>query len=117
MKLSTPWSLDMALEFFRDVEAALAPAGWHAAIAGSVPREGSSEKDLDLVVFPHCRGERRPNAAALGRLYDALEVAGARRLLDVSAVRQGRRWKASGDQKHVEVWVARERRIDLLVLS
>ena len=113
----TPWTLDMALEFFRDVEPVLAHVGWHAAIAGGVPLTGESEKDLDLVVFPHKRGERRPNKTEIARLHAALRSAGAEQLFDVVSVRTGRRWQASGDQKHVEIWLAKGRRVDILVLS
>jgi hypothetical protein len=56
------WTLELAIAFARQIEAILCrstdhPTTWsHVGLSGGVLRNGSSGKDLDLVIFPHTSG-------------------------------------------------------------
>lgn len=47
------WTLESGIEVCRVVEALLDPAGFHCALGGGVMKKGSSQKDLDIFVYPH----------------------------------------------------------------
>jgi len=47
------WTIEDALSLSRELEATAAVNGFHVGITGSVLRDGFSDKDLDIVVFPH----------------------------------------------------------------
>lgn len=49
---STPWSFDEALEVIRELAPLLAKHGWGVGLTGSVLLKGSSDNDLDLIVYP-----------------------------------------------------------------
>lgn len=42
-----------AVALIRLMEPILAAAGYHAALAGSVLIKGGSEKDTDIIIYPH----------------------------------------------------------------
>ena len=112
------WEQDLAIELFRDLEPMLALVGWHAALGGSVMLKGRSAKDLDVVVYPHRRGLRRPSRKQLAWLHDACTKAGMHQIRTAARLKRMPQWRESGDQKHVEIWSARGgRRVDLFVLS
>lgn len=120
MALDRPnkWTLDMGVELVRDVEPHLADAGWHVALTGGVLYRGSSNHDLDFVVFPHQRRtDGRPTRAALKKMRAALRRGGM--LPSHSAAWVRRDWRRRGirDRKHVEVWFGKGRRVDVIVLS
>ena len=46
------------LKIARDMERQLAPKGVHVALAGSVMYAGTSNKDLDLILYPRKRKTR-----------------------------------------------------------
>jgi hypothetical protein len=108
------WTLERGIELARKLEPLLAEVGWHVALAGSVLRDGKSDKDLDLIVYPHLRkNSARPGYRAMRK---ALMRAG---MWPVSSRREVRKhWRAAGskDQKWVEVWAANGR-VDIFVLS
>lgn len=111
------WDFVSGLEWARDIETALVPAGWHCALAGSVLHRGSSTHDLDLVVFPHER-ETGVSDRQLRKLADALRGLRMTRKRTVRQIHRYWRTKGSHDCKHVETWqTPNGRRIDLLVLS
>jgi hypothetical protein len=47
------WTLEEGIKFARKLELDLAPLGYHCAITGSVLYKGRSEKDLDIMIYPH----------------------------------------------------------------
>ncbi len=115
MKDQPMWTLESGLEFARALEAELAKAGWHCAIAGSVMRLGASVKDLDLVVFPN---RSPPGEFAQQSRRKVLNDFGLE--IRRTARQMHAHWttKGSNDLKHVEVWWDKHgRRIDILVLS
>lgn len=46
-------TLDLALTAIRELEPKLAEIGYHSALTGGVLYRGSSEKDIDVVIYPH----------------------------------------------------------------
>lgn len=47
------WAREDAVELLSKFEAFLAKQGYHCALGGSVLYRGNSEKDLDVIVYPH----------------------------------------------------------------
>lgn len=109
------WTLDRALKLVREIQPHTAAVGWHCALAGSVLIRGSSNKDLDIVCFPH-----NVNTGLLADLEKALRSAGLQRFRTASVMVEGWRKAGSTDSKHVSVWYQsgrRSRRIDIIVPS
>lgn len=52
------WELEKAVEVVRWLEARLSAHGYHCALTGGVIFKGSSEKDLDIIIYPHTKGEK-----------------------------------------------------------
>ena len=46
-------TLEDAVRVLRIVEAEVAPLGWHAALGGSTIVQGHSQKDIDIILYPH----------------------------------------------------------------
>ena len=111
------WSFGTGLSTVRQVEEILEPIGWHAALAGGVMKRGRSEHDLDIIIYPHCRrrgGSARPNIRLVRR---ALLRAGWTQGMSRDALTCKWRSRGSLDDKWVEVWFTKGRRVDLIVLS
>jgi predicted nucleotidyltransferase len=91
--------LDDAIDMVRNIEAALAPIGYHIGLRGSVLIEGESENDLDIVVYPHNSTNRAEFAlhCTLGRL-------GMRLVRTVEQSHEHWRRKGSTDEKRIEIW-------------
>lgn len=107
------WTLDEAVELVRDIWDECAAAGWHLAITGGVLYRGESDKDLDLVAYPH-----NSEDADIDDLYDCLCLLGWR--LRSQAQTTATYWRKSGstDCKHVEVWRTVDgRRVDVIAPS
>lgn len=54
------WTRDIALEVLKSLEDFLAKHGFHCALGGSVMYRGDSEKDLDVIVYPHNKDSHMP---------------------------------------------------------
>lgn len=107
------WRRCAAVIFLRDVvQPAIEVAGWHCALAGGVLFRGQSSHDLDVVVYPH-----NSESASLDKLRGALEAAGLRQSHSVDRLHTIWRAKGSTDHKHVEIWMWRGRRVDIIVPS
>ncbi len=104
------WTLAAATDFMRDMEQAVAPH-YHVALTGSVLQKGQSQKDLDMIVYPHTSRRRRP-----AEIRKLLKKAGLRQLFDRAAVTAGWRKRGGTDNKHVEVWHFRGHRVDVIFL-
>lgn len=46
-------TLNQAIELVREVEEHIAPSGFHTALTGGCLYRGSSEKDIDVVIYLH----------------------------------------------------------------
>jgi hypothetical protein len=47
------YTLQDAFAIVQSIEPALAGIGYHAAIGGSLAYRGSSDKDIDIIIYPH----------------------------------------------------------------
>lgn len=46
-------TLDDAIRICREMEELLKPIGYHCGLTGSTLYKGRSEKDVDIIVYPH----------------------------------------------------------------
>lgn len=46
-------TIEEALKFIRTLEEKVKPYGFHCGLTGSVLYKGYSEKDLDIIIYPH----------------------------------------------------------------
>jgi hypothetical protein len=90
----------------------LRTAGFGVGLGGSVLTKGSSDKDLDLIVFPLNASDFSLDAAR-----GTFLVAGMQLLWNRYEI--ARFWSDAGssDTKHVEVWAYENRRVDVFFLS
>lgn len=70
------WTLGTGVAFAQQVEKILGPLGFHCALGGSVLHKGESEKDLDIFVYPHRRGDGAAPDALISALKSGLAVSG-----------------------------------------
>lgn len=104
------WDLDDALFLVRWLGEKLAPY-FGVGMTGSVLHEGGSKNDLDIILFPY--STTRPALPA----DELLVSAGLERRFTAAEVREGWRRKGSTDEKHVEVWTWRGKRVDIFFLQ
>lgn len=104
------WDLALGLQIVRKIERIAALHGAHVALGGGVMKRGRSTHDLDVVLFPH----NGPNGFHYEALVEALAAVGITRWRTVAQVH--RHWRSIGatDDKHVEVFAWRNRRIDII---
>lgn len=109
------WTLDEGVKFVRTVRIPFAQAGYGVGLGGSLVYRGSRTKDLDLLVFPL----RSTNGVVhLDPVRSVLVAVGLTLVHDWQFVREEwRRNFGSEDQKCVEVWDYRGRRVDVFVLT
>jgi len=106
------WNLDQAISTVKKIEEILSPVGFHAGLTGSVLIKDKSDKDIDVIVYPHCSGN-----SDITQAYKALRDAGFTR--KVSRAKVAHFWEKAGskDSKHVEVWNTEDdKRIDIFFL-
>ena len=104
------WELNQSIIFVRELQQVIKQAGWSVCLHGSVLYAGSSTKDLDLLVFPHCMID-----ADVNKLFATLESFGMKRTITREQVLDGWRKLGSIDVKWVEVWEYENKRVDLFV--
>jgi hypothetical protein len=106
------WRIEEALDFCQTVESAVVPAGFHVGLRGGVLLRGSSDHDLDLVIYPH--DSTRANFA---KLREALHSIGMFQLESVEVTHA--RWRSRGcsDEKMIELWELGKRKIDILFVG
>lgn len=66
------WDLTEAVQLCRSIEQVAHLYGCHVALAGSVLYRGSSNKDLDIICYPH----QAPKPIDIQGFQDALGAAG-----------------------------------------
>ncbi len=53
-------TLEKGIELCREIEDKLKKIGYHCGLTGSILYKGSSEKDVDLIVYPHKVSKQLP---------------------------------------------------------
>lgn len=110
-KVDYHWTLAEAVVFAQHLQPFVVGEGYHVGILGSVLTKGESQKDLDILLYPHTTA-----MVDLEALYEAMEEAGMHRIVPFANVCRVRAQVDSFDTKHVEVWEHRMRRIDVFFL-
>jgi hypothetical protein len=102
------WTLTEGIEVCRELEAALAP-DYHVALGGGVLHKGESNKDLDVLIYPH-----KTYHYSVAAVRALLVNAGWQLLVHADEVRE--KWREAGnkDEKLVDVWRYRKRRVDVI---
>jgi hypothetical protein len=106
------WTLDAAVEFFRMLWDELEPLGYYVGLTGSVVTKGRSFHDLDIIIYP-ASTKRRDHAV----LLEGLKKAGMKLLFEREVVVKAWRRRGSDDEKHIEVWDYKGKRVDIFFLS
>lgn len=57
IKKTPMWTLTQAIEVMKRLEVVLAENGAHCALGGSILYRGTSDKDLDIIIYPHNKNE------------------------------------------------------------
>lgn len=100
------WTRETAFEFLTNLETFLSANGYHCALGGSVMYRGSSDKDLDVIVYPHIREDCPPVHELWQRLIGHLSPTKSH--LSKGSCRDG---------KDVRVMLVGDRRIDFFFLK
>jgi hypothetical protein len=98
--------------FVRALSDVLKFAGWEVALGGSVLKMGRSMNDLDVILFPTSSTNVDYDAAA-----KALQEWGMSRKHNKESVHAAWRKQGSKDEKHVEIWDYKSKRVDLFFLK
>lgn len=106
------WTLDEGLEVVRWFTPILAKVGFSIGLTGSVLTKGESNKDLDIIVYPLCT-----DRGGVAEAKIALVLGGAECKYGRFTVTNAWREKGSLDNKHVEIWTYKGRRIDVFFLT
>lgn len=105
------WNLKDGVKLVRLLHRALAPH-YDVGLCGGVLYTGSSTKDLDVIVYP--TQSVRFDRDELGRLLLGFGLTRTRTVIELHA---GWREYGSRDEKWVEEWDFRGRRVDVFMLS
>jgi L-asparaginase II len=110
--MDVAWTITDALVFVRSLQRAISSSDYCVGLTGSVLSKGFSDKDLDVIVFPHSTEHQN-----IEYLYGSLQRFGMKRCADKEKVHAIWRKKGSSDTKHVEVWEYEGKRIDLFFMQ
>jgi hypothetical protein len=105
------WTLGDATVFVRALSDVLKFAGYEVALGGSVLKNGRSMNDLDVILFPRTTVSQDLEAAA-----KAMKEWGMTKRHDKDFVQRVWRKQGSKDEKHVEIWEYKDKRVDLFFL-
>ena len=109
------WTLEDGLDMARQLRRVAAGYGWHVAIGGGVVHRGWSNKDLDLVMFPHDSTRETFNTRMIGDIGSILSKSGWELYRTVGEMHSYWETKGSKDRKWVEVWKTPDgKRVDLI---
>lgn len=106
------WDIEAARALIQPLIEPMWEAGFFIGIVGSVFTKGKSEKDLDLVLVPLTTARAEKDAAKA-----VLKAHGWTLYVDRETVTARWRKVGSQDEKHVEVWLHEDRRVDVFFLS
>ena len=62
------YTLEKAVKVCREIEEKLVPLGYHCALGGSCLYRGTSEKDIDIIIYPHDVKKQKPPVDIIGEL-------------------------------------------------
>ena len=54
------YTLEIAIEICKEIEQKLVPLGYHSALGGSCLYRGESQKDIDIIIYPHDVKKQKP---------------------------------------------------------
>lgn len=109
------WNTESAIELIRDIQAKFADAGLHLAFTGSVLYRGESTKDLDFIVYPHKCPMSYEDMSQ--RTHELLTHLGWKRIRNCQEMLQYWRSLGNDEQKWVEVYSVKHRRVDVMFLQ
>ena len=69
-KMNIIWNIEQAQRLCSNLERLLQPVGAHVALGGSVLYNGSSEKDVDIFIYPHASTNITPLSPVLRKLTE-----------------------------------------------
>ena len=101
------WTLDQARQFCVELNDYLAPFGYGVGLTGGILLRGTSDKDIDVIVYPYKRV-----SSDFDPMYNALPNFG----LKYNKLPNENRGYAD-DGKRVEIWDFQGKRIDLFFLT
>jgi hypothetical protein len=113
------WTLEEAVAFVRSLQPAVLKCGFSLGLTGSTLTKGSSEHDVDLIVYP-LRTNPEPDIHALQAVLNSHNMY---RFVGTPQVHAAWRRAGSLDEKKVEVWVwvdksgGIDKRVDIFFLS
>jgi hypothetical protein len=105
------WTLEEALLLFQKLLPAVQAAGFGLGLTGGVLRNGVSDHDVDVIVYP-----LQSSSGDMMTLKATLTDAGMKLFRSREEMTAGWRERGSLDEKWVEVWELDGKRIDLLFL-
>jgi hypothetical protein len=103
------WTLDQAIDLVRQLELKLKRVynHYHVALGGSVLHKGFSNKDLDIIIYPH-----KTTHQGINWMKSALRQFGLVEISDRGAVHSG-----YGDDKDVIQYEYQNKRVDIFFLE
>lgn len=103
------WSLADAIRLCRRLEEKLAEREWHCSLAGSVLYRGWSDKDLDIIIYPH-----HDKGCHESNVVEVLENVGITGLRDYLSEAQRARYP---DSKQIWIGNYETKRIDFFLMK
>lgn len=107
------WTFEEALTLIQEISFLLGGNGWGIGLTGGVLLNGESKRDLDLIAFP--LDKRKVDHDQLHQLLE--HAFGWVLKWDANAVHELWKRKHRHDTKHVEVWMVKDKRVDLFILT
>lgn len=112
MKRPKPWTREEAIALCQVLWDYLEPKGWHVGLTGSVLTKGSSDKDLDILVYP-----RSTANADIALLRQSLKEFGMKLVFERDFILKMWRRVGSNDEKFVESYEINGQRVDVFVVQ
>lgn len=109
------WEFDDAVSLIREIEPHFQNIGLHVGFTGSVLRQGFSSKDMDLIMYPHKCPMSYEDMSQ--RTYELLTQLGWKRIRNCQEMLQYWRSLGNDEQKWVEVYSVKHRRVDVMFLQ
>jgi len=114
------WNVFQARNLISYLTPLLQKEGYELGLTGSVLYKGASNKDLDLIVYPH----KARSSEDFDRAAQVLFLAGLTCVHNAVEVQKGRQVQAkrrntvyTPDTKHVEVWDWQGKRVDIFFMK
>ncbi len=111
--LRKDWPLEEGLTLVQELSGPLLEKGWAIGLTGSVLLKCHSDKDLDIMVYPMST----TGTHTAEDVHVVLIKAGLKLVRTSEEVQAYWREKGSLDEKHVEAWGFRGRRVDVFYFT